>query len=212
MNKISIYYSFVKQEYQNDLFRIYKDFLGEKIITRSQKFINRNTRHQFLTSKYVLIESLKKNGLSGNLTCLKYSPNNKPYLENSPDFNISHSHNMVITAIAPSSQIGVDVEHISNVCFEHLTDSMSTKQWDTINKSALPNNVFYQYWSIKESVIKASGDGYNPDFRNIEIFNNFAIYKYKKWFYKCLSISNEYTTVVSSSSNIDSISCEEIIL
>jgi len=89
----------------------------------------------------------------------------KPYIQNTNDFffNISHSGNWVAIAFAPFN-IGVDVQqtdankkiNINNVA-KH---SFHQDEIDYLNKAINNNNKeqkFYEIWSIKEAVIKATG-------------------------------------------------------
>lgn len=83
--------------------------------------------------------------------------NGKPYLEGRDDlfFNLSHSGDMVICAIAPC-EVGCDVEHkrpaVSRIASRYYT------QEEQIFVSLAPDN-FFRMWTLKESFLKVTGKG-----------------------------------------------------
>ena len=89
----------------------------------------------------------------------------KPYLEEFPQivFNISHTAELFVIAIAPYCQLGVDVEYckprlniagLVNKCFS----SEERTYWSYLSESERIN-IFYKYWTRKEAFVKATGHG-----------------------------------------------------
>lgn len=79
----------------------------------------------------------------------------KPYFTNSGiHFNISHSYNAVMCAVS-DSQTGVDVERIGEIKPLILKKCFSADEAALISS----NTDFYMLWTLKESYVKALGEG-----------------------------------------------------
>lgn len=106
----------------------------------------------------------------------KYNKYGKPYLQNINDiyFNISHSGEWVICAIS-DCELGVDIEriqkHVPNwtYIFSEVEQQM-IEEWKKLGKAEL----FYKFWTLKESYIKAIGQGLNMPMNtfSIQLLNN----------------------------------------
>ncbi|MEM8593301.1 MAG: 4'-phosphopantetheinyl transferase superfamily protein [Pseudomonadota bacterium] len=90
----------------------------------------------------------------------------KPYLSNGHQplhFNVSHTHNLIALALSQHYAIGVDVEHtLRNSDTINIADRyFSCHELEELH--ALPiaqqENHFFDYWTLKESYIKACGVG-----------------------------------------------------
>lgn len=97
-------------------------------------------------------------------------------------FNISYSNNIGILSISEKSQIGIDVELIDEKCdFKKLMDIFmfaNDKQWVLEEESVYR---FFTLWTMKEAVLKQSGDGISTKgFPKITIKNNKFQYNNRK--------------------------------
>jgi 4'-phosphopantetheinyl transferase len=86
----------------------------------------------------------------------------KPYLQNSNiHFNISHSGDWVVAAFS-EKEIGIDIELIREPNYNVVKRYFSEKEILNINSITNPErkkNIFFDYWTIKESYLKAIGTG-----------------------------------------------------
>ncbi len=96
---------------------------------------------------------------------LAYTTRGKPYLVGNwkLEFNLSHSQDLIVYAITENRPIGVDVEYLRNfpdgvniatrffspLEAEFIRDCPATKQ----------SLAFFQGWTSKEAVLKATGEG-----------------------------------------------------
>lgn len=97
----------------------------------------------------------------------KHTEFGKPYLSNHKlSFNLSHTENKMLLAVG-YGDIGVDIETwhtkidflaIAKLCFAEC----EIQHWQQTAK-AEKHKVFFQYWTRKESFIKAVGLGLNID-------------------------------------------------
>lgn len=89
----------------------------------------------------------------------------KPYLEHYPEFsfNLSHTEDHILFAIANKAQLGVDIEvckHRTNLV--GLVDKCFAEQerayWTQLSESDQVQ-AFYNFWTQKEAFVKATGRG-----------------------------------------------------
>ncbi|MBW1295677.1 4'-phosphopantetheinyl transferase family protein [Aquimarina litoralis] len=119
----------------------------------------------------------------------------KPYIENcNIHFNISHSENTVVCAFSKKN-IGVDIEEINNLDVTMFDNVFSSDEMEKINKDGVSR--FYEFWTIKEAVSKAIGQGLGIPLLEIKIKNQYAIYDNNKWQIKSYKMQNKYCTVAS---------------
>lgn len=97
-----------------------------------------------------LLSSYLKNLLSKE-TLLK-NDNGKPYFDNGPFFNISHSGRYVLMVVS-TSEVGVDIEEIKNKDMSALVRIFNEAEAKMIKE----HSDFYYLWCAKESLIKCIG-------------------------------------------------------
>jgi 4'-phosphopantetheinyl transferase len=96
--------------------------------------------------------------------CFAYSAHGKPSLAASSDhleFNVSHSHGIVLFAFNREGSVGVDVEHIRrdlNVR-EIAGRFFSTAENCALTQCADMYDAFFHCWTRKEAFVKARGEG-----------------------------------------------------
>ena len=97
-----------------------------------------------------------------------YSRRGKPSLKHQPThgklfFNLSHSHELALYAIAPHPLVGIDIEHIRSM---PSMDDMARRyffsnEYHKINAMDADDKsrAFFNYWTCKEAYVKATGAG-----------------------------------------------------
>ncbi|WBQ03242.1 4'-phosphopantetheinyl transferase family protein [Kribbella sp. CA-293567] len=85
--------------------------------------------------------------------------------------SVSHSGDRVVVAFHPTAAVGVDVELI-NPSID--ADSLASVSLSTLEAAELAGfepaaraRAFTQYWTRKEAVVKATGDGIRADLRKV---------------------------------------------
>ncbi|HEV9037442.1 MAG TPA: 4'-phosphopantetheinyl transferase superfamily protein [Puia sp.] len=112
-----------------------------------------------LFGKLLLRLALQRAGLSGELGTLRFNDYGKPFLENGPEFNLSHSGNRVVCVLSGQGRVGIDLEAVSDLAIDDFQTQFTPAEWSRITGSATPLYTFYRYWTAKESLIKADGRG-----------------------------------------------------
>ncbi len=133
---------------------------------RAERFRFDRDRHRFLvgrgTLRAILSRYLK---VDPTQVQFHYGPGGKPALAGISDleFNLSHSQDLMLCAVAWNSQVGIDLEYLRPVSdLDHLTQRFFAPQ-EHLAIQALPESerlrLFFQYWTCKEALLKASGYG-----------------------------------------------------
>lgn len=140
-----------------------KNFLHESELLKLNRIVRVEDKNIFLAS------SVMKKVLCGKyLNCspkeVRFSENEfkKPLLFNQPDFhfNTSHSGDWVIF-IFSDSPCGIDIEKIKwDFDFDQVMEySYHPQEIDYVLQSTNPHLSFFRIWTMKESLLKAKGQG-----------------------------------------------------
>jgi 4'-phosphopantetheinyl transferase len=89
---------------------------------------------------------------------LKHMDHNKQYY-----FNISYSNNMGVFAFTADQEVGIDIEFVKNIPeMNSIVDNyLSSKEKNKFKKLSKiqRENLFYEYWTRKEALVKGIGMG-----------------------------------------------------
>ncbi|MCP4698958.1 MAG: 4'-phosphopantetheinyl transferase superfamily protein [Gammaproteobacteria bacterium] len=175
-------------------YHAYLDRLPRFLQDKIARFKRWQDRHASLFGKLLLQQGLTNTGHSMQcLERLRYEEHNRPFIDASADFNISHSHEYVICVIAGEGRAGIDIEHIRPIALEDFQTYMTHQEWAAIKTAPQPYEKFFDYWSIKESVMKADGRGLFIPLPDIEVCPPHSAMLYGvTWFTKKLDIASEY--------------------
>ncbi len=192
--KVKIFFTRFNSGEETVILNQWLSFLPIALQNINHQFINKEDKVRNLLGKLLLIEALKKsNHQSISLENMKFNNYLKPYLCNNLDFSISHSANYVFCAVGENIKLGIDIEKIKSVDFNDFENVMSQSEWFKINTSPNPFQKFFDFWTLKESLIKAEGKGFFADVNNIIITKNNIIYENNTWFYQKLYIDKNYS-------------------
>lgn len=131
---------------------------------RASRFAVEKPRIQYIVGRAALrtILAAYSNRLPHTL-CFTYERYGKPVLANAPSFNVSHSEDAVVIAVTQGREIGVDVERCrEDFELEELAaNCFCASEIDGVRRTGAEQRarIFFFYWTSKEAVMKASGDG-----------------------------------------------------
>lgn len=130
---------------------------------------------------------------------IKFTKFNKPYFDGEAiKFNISHSGEIVVCAISEQLDVGIDIEYISDINLEDFKEQMTRYEWMEIIESGNQKEAFFNYWSRKEAVIKAHGEGLSIPLQSFEIISNRTLLDEELFYVKELKIDQHYKCFISS--------------
>ncbi len=147
----------------------YNQIFSKQDILRFNSILNDHKREKTVLRYFLLLKILSYyTKMKTNEINLYYSEYGKPFLtteyeQGEIQFNVSNSFNYLLVGICSNSQIGVDIEKIrKKVNYENLIKrffSEREKEFFINLDSNDKEHFFFQWWTIKESVIKTIGKG-----------------------------------------------------
>jgi len=199
---IKVYFSSYSKKLSNSEFSEYLRLLPPELTQRIMRFQKWENQHASLYGKLLLMKALKDAGSDTDLRHLKYTTYGRPYIENAPDFNISHSGFFAVCALSLQGKIGVDIEEIKPASIHDFKEEFSAEEWNSIANAANSTYWFYYYWTAKEAVIKADGAGLSLPLKKINIKDNKTIIDKTCWFIKNITINNNYMLQIATNKAI----------
>jgi 4'-phosphopantetheinyl transferase len=144
-----------------------ENFLGDDERMRAAKFFHERDRARYVFSKGRLRQILATYlTVRPDEVAFRTTEFGKPFLatpfeSSGINFNVSHSQDLVVLAIAFDRQVGVDVEFVRPIHdFESVIERCFTNfERDLIARNPDSLNSFFQCWTRKEAVVKAIGKG-----------------------------------------------------
>ncbi len=133
---------------------------------RANRFISDLVRTRFIIGRGLMRHILGHYTKQQPQTLtFRYGSRGKPLLDNTNfSFNLSHSEDVMLLALAMSATIGVDVEHLTPMTEMRRVAGDYFSVNEQIALFSLPPeaqlSAFYRCWTRKEAYIKARGDGF----------------------------------------------------
>lgn len=142
-----------------------QQWLSQDEQARAQRYATQALRQYFILTRGQMREVLANylNTTPGAVT-FSYTENGKPYLQNSNlQFNLSHSGDYALLAVTRQAYVGIDIEDCTRKV-EYLELAQRFFHPDEYQQlSKLPDNdlqhAFFQVWTAKEALVKATGQG-----------------------------------------------------
>ena len=152
---------------QPELLRTYSQLLSPEETTKQQRFRFEKDRHNALITRAFVRDLLSRYAdVSPTDWMFIKGAKDKPEIVDPPiplRFNISHTNNLIICAVMLNNDIGCDVENT-----KRTSDVLSIAKYSfsesevndlVMQPTAQKTSRFFDYWTLKESYIKAWGLG-----------------------------------------------------
>ena len=102
------------------------------------------------------------------LPLFTFEAQGKPVLVDHPDIHFSLSHcDEAVACVVSTSPVGIDVESLSRYDTELVERVMSDEEQQQITSSTDPQLTFIRLWTMKESLLKMTGEGIAADLRHV---------------------------------------------
>jgi 4'-phosphopantetheinyl transferase len=157
---------------QRFLYLLHK--MPEPIQERILKFRRWQDAHASLLGKHLLLQAMSDIGHDIDLNDLQYTAEGRPFITGAPDFNISHSGTIVVCVLNKHGRIGIDIEERKPIDINDFTNLFSPEEWRIITQHPTETS-FYEYWSIKEAILKADGVGISAFLSNLDSANKAVV-------------------------------------
>ena len=166
-----------------------------------------------LASSAVLAKVLLENGYPDyKIGDLQYTVEGRPFFPNAPfDFNISHTERCTAVAFSEKGSVGIDIETIKAVDFSDFDLVFTKEVWDKIHASNNENQMFFHFWTLLESAVKADGRGLSKiSFKNILLQDNHVILDGNVWFSHHQDFDSSITCCLTSNKQNETVELREI--
>ena len=152
---------------QVNLLALYRNLLSEEELQKQQSYVFEKKRHSALITRAFIRDVLSHYAdIPPALWQFKAGSHGKPEIVNSQQplqFNLSHTDDLIICAVTLIDEIGCDVEMTDrNNDFLAIAENYFSKsEYEELlsNSGIQQRSRFYDYWTLKESYIKALGQG-----------------------------------------------------
>jgi 4'-phosphopantetheinyl transferase len=167
--EIHLYFAFPDEIQDVDLLSAYKQLMTPDEQAQQQRFHFAKHRHQYLITRALVRTTLSRYA-DIEPHQWRFSKNDYGRPEIVPQkgipplrFNLSHTDSLIVCAVVLKQDIGVDVENMERKgAMVDIADRFFSQN-EVKDLYALPENEkrarFFDYWTLKESYIKARGMG-----------------------------------------------------
>lgn len=132
------------------------------------KFRNDLGRCTCAAAYLLLCEGLQREYGMMDLPIFEYGEHGKPFIKGNPDihFNMSHCREAVICVLS-DAPVGVDVESVRTLNESLVRYTMNDGEQQEIFHSDRSDIAFTRFWTMKEAVLKCSGEGLTRDLKTV---------------------------------------------
>lgn len=196
---VDVFFTRFNNALPTDIYNKYLSELPVYLQDKNNRLARWPDKHANLFGILLLKNALKYYNYPINiLSDIKYTENNRPFIDIFYDFNISHSGEYIVCAVSERQKIGIDVEFIKPIEIEAFKNVFTSGQLREILNAPDPLSTFYEFWVRKESMIKADGRGFSLLLDTLEITNNKIIFENTCWHLFNLPINSGYKCSVST--------------
>lgn len=168
-NEVHLWVAFTEEIHEPDLIEAYMGLLTAEEASRRQRFHFPRHRHRYLVTRALLRTTLSRYA-DIDPEEWRFSKNayGRPEIQGPGElsrlrFNLSHTDGVVVCGIARDHDIGVDIEYINKNTGTVDIANRYFAPMEADDLKSLPvekqKKRFFQYWTLKESYIKARGMG-----------------------------------------------------
>lgn len=201
---IYIYFSRIKESNHTTILDNYLSFFSEEFQNRIARYVNWQDAQLSLLGRVLLVKGMEKMNYKFDKSSINYTIFNKPYTNNDNlNFNISHSGEIVLCALTNIGDIGIDVEKINPVIISKFKSQMTDNEWDLVSGSEDVECSFFNYWTRKEAVMKAHGNGLSIPIKSFEVLENRSFIGSDSYFLKEIKIQDSYSCHLAMKQSID---------
>ncbi len=188
--------------------------MPESIRNKINRYVRWQDRQTGLFGKLLLLKGLTEyGGYSPDcLNSLSYNDFGRPFIDSDIDFNISHSGDYVVCAVADREKVGIDIEKIRPIVLSDFKNYMTSLEWEDIAASDRQYEMFYEHWTMKESVIKAEGRRLSIPLTDIRLHQRKAAVYDTVWFLKELMLDIRYKCYLAANSEQPEFEIREVRL
>lgn len=169
-DQIDIWCAFCETIRDPELLQSYRGWLDEAELAQADRFHFAHDRHRYLITRALLRSTLSKYAdIAPQSWTFTLNAHGRPSISNVDaqardiSFNLSHTRRLVALAIGSDRELGIDTENLgARAAPTGIADRyFACAEVRELNALPLEHRAerFFQYWTLKESYIKARGLG-----------------------------------------------------
>ncbi|SIQ64992.1 4'-phosphopantetheinyl transferase [Chryseobacterium sp. RU37D] len=188
--------------------------LPENLVKSINQYKYEEDRKSRIISKLLLEILVRKIAPDQNFFWNLYQKDSfsKPYFKGLEiNFSTSHHENFSVVCATGKNQCGIDSELIKPLDVNIYKDFLHPNEQQFIHQQLNPQTAFYEIWTKKEAVLKASGLGISQDLQSIDAHENVVQINNEKYFTKELNISENSITYIATDQQNIQLNLEEVI-
>ncbi len=168
-------------------------------------------RQAGLFGKLLLRQLLIRNGLSPSLLASYQTDDyDRPSINFTGDFNISHTEGMVIVVLTSDRRIGIDIERKKDIDPLEFGRVFTQEEATYIGGGAQSRDRFFKVWTKKEAAMKADGRGFFLDAAAISTLSASVRIGKNIWETTPLKTTEQYFCYLSAKKHGKEIDPEEV--
>jgi 4'-phosphopantetheinyl transferase len=213
---LQIYFAHSRSAVPGGLEQEYLAMMPPGIIASILHYKRWQDRQATLFGKLLLLRALRitfhDTGMQ-KFQSLEVTRDGKPFILGGPEFNTSHSGEMVVVAVIQSGAVGIDIEEIRAVnikdfsrYFPEVANLHEKYDVDHVN------NLFFDCWTQKEAVLKGYGKGLLAPLEQVALRGSMALFYKTTWFIKKLPIDEGYCCHVATDKPLKDVAVERVNL
>ncbi|RQO29874.1 hypothetical protein DBR32_14955 [Taibaiella sp. KBW10] len=181
-----------------------------------RKEINRYSgadRHLRIATKIVTQRIVTDFAYTGSvLSDIQRDRYNRPFLPNTDiRFTSAHSHYMAVVAASTAYQgLGVDVEFRKAIDLPLLEDCLHPGEITFLREQEHATNAFYEIWTRKEAVLKASGLGISKELNQVDAHKEIVFIEEQAFFTQNLLLKTDYALSVAATDALTTVQIKEV--
>jgi 4'-phosphopantetheinyl transferase len=190
--------------------------LNEEEQKRAQRLLIPDKARAFVVARARLRQILASYlALDPKTLCFTYGQSGKPALvgiADAPAFNLTHSGNWGVCAVAKEGEVGVDIETLDpELDYARLAKRFfSTAENEWLQKCPLHRRRrhFFRIWTRKEAWLKGKGGGFSEPDQDIGLAHLDGCCTYDgKWWLRSVPITRHYLCALAVSQEFSSVQC-----
>lgn len=158
----------------------------------------RSVLKKHILGRWLVRKFLINSGLPLTLSdTIKFGAFGKPDISGMPSFNISHSNDIVICALASVGKVGVDIEYVRQLPWQDYRDCFSATEWREITSAQDPCSRILKLWTVKESILKGDGRGLQIQLADVMLEAQFGCIgtDKKRWYFRPVFLQQYFCCV-----------------
>ncbi|MBS7256353.1 4'-phosphopantetheinyl transferase family protein [Flavobacterium branchiicola] len=199
-----ILYAYISEKNHNYLIKEHLRTFPVDFQKKILSFRNWQDAQLSLLGRLILRYGLQINDAFEEKDNIGYTSYNKPFLIDSDiKFNISHAGELVVCILSDLNEVGIDVEIMSDINIEDFESQMTITERNYIRRAKNSKAAFFDFWTKKEAVIKASGKGLSIQLQDFQVIGNSTSINAENFFLKEVYLNEKYKCHIAFKNRID---------